>query len=113
MCEKQKIFDLISHLIRQRDFSLRTFGPGERTQGVLDHIRKELIEIEESPVDVYEWVDVIILAFDGALRAGHNPNAICDAILAKQIKNESRIWPDWRTAEPGKAIEHIKQEEKS
>jgi hypothetical protein len=41
--------DLIQHLFRQRDFSLRTFGPGQRTHGVLDHIRKELAEIEAKP----------------------------------------------------------------
>lgn len=40
------MFDLVQHLYRQRDFSERTFGPGTRTQGVLDHIRKELREIE-------------------------------------------------------------------
>ena len=106
---KNKTFDLVSHLYRQSEFTLRTFGPGERTQGLLDHIRKELMEIEESPADVFEWVDVIILAFDGALRVGHSPETICEALLAKQSKNESRKWPDWRTAEPGKAIEHIKE----
>jgi hypothetical protein len=62
--------DLIQHLFRQRDFSLRTFGPGQRTHGVLDHIRKELAEIEAKPADLTEWVDVILLALDGAWRAG-------------------------------------------
>ncbi len=41
-------FDL--HLERQRRFSERTFGPGSRAAGVIDHIRKELREIEEAPV---------------------------------------------------------------
>lgn len=99
-------FDLIAHLWRQREFSARTFGPGQRTKGVLDHIRKELAEIEADPADISEWVDVIILAFDGAWRAGWEPEDIADAILAKQIKNEKRVWPDWRTADPDKAIEH-------
>lgn len=99
-------FDLIAHLERQRAFSLRTFGPGARTQGVLDHIRKELGEIEVDPADISEWVDVIILAFDGAWRAGWEPSDIVAAIVAKQTKNEARVWPDWRTADPEKAIEH-------
>ncbi len=42
---KEKGFDLVAHLHRQRDFSLRTFGPGERTAGVLDHLRKELRQV--------------------------------------------------------------------
>ena len=101
-------FDLVAHLERQRDFSLKTFGPGPRTKGVVDHIRKELAEIEADPADIMEWVDVIILAFDGAWRAGWEPQAIVDAIVAKQTKNEARQWPDWRTADPDKAIEHVR-----
>lgn len=104
-------FDLVAHLHRQRDFSARTFGPGTRTAGVLDHIRKELNEIEAKPDDVSEWVDVILLALDGAWRAGFSPEQIAQAIAAKQERNESRKWPDWRTAEPGKAIEHVREEQ--
>ena len=49
-------FDLASHLERQRAFSLKTFGPGARTAGVIDHIRKELREIEADPTDIEEWI---------------------------------------------------------
>ena len=48
-------FDLARHLQRQSAFSQRTFGPGNRTAGVLDHIRKELVEIEQAPDDLEEW----------------------------------------------------------
>lgn len=99
-------FDLVAHLRRQAEFSARTFGPGQRINGVCDHIRKELIEVEESGGDLYEWVDVIILGLDGAWRSGATPEQIATAIAAKQAKNEGRRWPDWRTADPGKAIEH-------
>lgn len=96
------------HLERQREFSLRTFGPGQRLAGVLDHIRKELKEVETSPDDVTEWADLIILAFDGAMRSGHDPQQIIHAIKGKQAKNEQREWPDWRTQDPDKAIEHVR-----
>ena len=95
------------HLERQKAFSQETFGPGSRLAGVLDHIRKELVEVEVEPGDMSEWADVVILAFDGALRQGHDPQALLDAILAKQVRNERRVWPDWRTADPDKAIEHV------
>lgn len=36
---------------------------------------------------------------------------IIDAIKAKQAKNEARDWPDWRTRDPDKAIEHVKVEQ--
>lgn len=95
-----------AHLARQRAFSERTFGPGTRTLGVLDHIRKELLEIEADPTDLSEWIDVVILALDGAWRAGWAPQAIIDAIVEKQARNEKRVWPDWRTAPADQAIEH-------
>jgi hypothetical protein len=100
------IYDLVAHLHRQREFSQQTFGPGARTAGVCDHIRKELVEIADKPNDVTEWVDVVLLALDGAWRAGYTPEQIAAAIEAKQTKNEGRDWPDWRTAPADKAIEH-------
>ncbi len=96
------------HLYRQRGFSLETFGPGDRLAGVLDHIRKELTEIEAHPDDVSEWADLLILGLDGALRRGFHAQEILDAIEAKQCVNEQRQWPDWRTAPEGQAIEHVK-----
>lgn len=99
-------FDLVAHLRRQTVFSERTFGPGKRVDGVCDHIRKELVEVEQSGGDLAEWVDVIILGLDGAWRSGATPEQIASAITAKQLKNEARRWPDWRTADASKAIEH-------
>ncbi len=100
--------DLIKHIERQIKFSEATFGPGKRTSGIIDHIRKEIIEVEQAPNDLEEWVDIIMLALDGAWRSGHTPNEIATAITAKQAKNEGRNWPDWQTADPEKAIEHVR-----
>jgi hypothetical protein len=98
--------DLVAHLHRQRAFSEQTFGPGPRVAGVIDHIRKELVEIEATPSDISEWIDVVLLALDGAWRAGHSPEEIAAALEAKQTRNEGRRWPDWRTQDPNKGIEH-------
>ncbi|WP_345509485.1 dATP/dGTP pyrophosphohydrolase domain-containing protein [Phytohabitans houttuyneae] len=94
-----------SFVARKREFSARTFGP-QALAGVIDHIRKELVEVEADPTDLGEWVDVIMLGLDGAWRAGHEPQEILDAIVAKQARCEARTWPDWRTTDPGQAIEH-------
>jgi hypothetical protein len=103
-------FDLEAHLQRQRDFSEHAFGPGDRLKGVTDHIRKELDEVtraaEAGEPTLPEWIDVVILALDGAWRSGATPRQIIEALVAKQAKNEARRWPDWRTADPDKAIEH-------
>lgn len=100
-----------AHLAHQREWSERTFGPGPRTKGVVDHIRKELKEIEDDPSDLREWVDVVILALDGAWRAGWQPQEIIDAIKAKQARNEARTWPDWRTMSADQAIEHDRSQD--
>ena len=109
--EVAELAKLVLHLERQREWSLRTFGHGARTRGVLDHILKELAEIEQAPLDIEEWIDVVILAFDGAMRVGATPVAIVETLLAKQAKNEARKWPDWRTQDPNKAIEHDRTSE--
>ena len=104
-------FDFIAHLYRQREFSLKTFGPGARVNGIVDHIRKELLEVLDKPTDISEWTDVAILALDGAWRAGASPEQIVEALVAKQDKNESRKWPDWRLSPADTAIEHDRSSE--
>jgi hypothetical protein len=101
-------FDLLRYLQRQIDFSLATFGPGHRTAGVIDHIRKELVEIEAAPLDLEEWIDVAMLALDGAWRTGATPEQIVTQLVMKLEKNKRRTWPDWRTVPAGKAIEHVR-----
>jgi hypothetical protein len=100
-------FDFIAHVTRQSEWSRRTFGPGFR-MGVVEHIRKELKEIEADPLDLEEWIDVIILGIDGAWRAGYSPEDIAEGLAAKQLKNEARQWPDWRTVPTDKPIEHVR-----
>jgi len=110
------MYDLNMHLYRQRAFSRATFGPGPRTKMVVDHIRKELIEIEGAPFDLEEWIDVVLLALDGAWRCAeamgvpHDlvPARVVEALALKQLNNEMRDWPNWRTSDPDKAIEHVR-----
>lgn len=106
--------DLEAHLKRQIAFSRGTFGPGERRGGIIEHIRKELVEVDVSDGEAAEWVDVVILALDGLTRrllAAHGSTDLaaataCRMIVGKQNRNESRVWPDWRLTSQDKAIEH-------
>lgn len=84
---------LVSYIQRQEEWSAKTFGNGVRTKGITAHIRKELLEIEATPHDVEEWIDVVILALDGAWRAGYSPEQIVAALEAKQAKNFKRTYP--------------------
>ncbi len=105
----------VAHLARQRAWSRTTFGPGDRLSGVIDHIGRELDEVADAAAEgvdtLPEWVDVIILALDGAWRSGAEPHQIIEAIKSKQARNEARTWPDWRTADPTRAIEHVRDDE--
>ena len=100
-----------SVLDRLHEWNLTTFGPGERTEGTLAHISSELVEIAADPGDVTEWADVIILSFNGAMRVGHEPQTILDAIRDKLVANEARTWPDWRDVPEGTPIEHLRGSE--
>ena len=115
--------DLKQHLIRQMAFSKATFGPGTRTNGVLDHIAKEIEEVREAGGSSDEWVDLVILSLDGLTRqlsfcnvgdrriksAEDIAEMACGMIVGKQDRNENRTWPDWRTMSADKAIEHVRQ----
>lgn len=103
--------ELVEYFERQIDWSRETFGPSLRTKGVIDHIRKELKEIEQNPHDLSEWVDVVILAMDGFWRHGGNASDLLPALLAKQRKNMARTWPDWRTMSEDTAIEHDRSQD--
>lgn len=105
--------DLVSYLHRQWTWSKETFGPALRTKGIVQHITKELREIEAEPHDLAEWVDVIILAMDGFWRHGGKPEDLLPAMQAKQDKNFARQWPDWRTIGEDQAIEHDRSSEGS
>lgn len=124
------MFDFIAHLTRQAAFSRATFGPGPRTNGVLDHIAKECDEVrnvyaaEPQPdsathmTAAFEWTDVAILGLDGLTRclSAAHPSTPFDQIaemavrmiVQKQGKNELRRWPDWRGQSEDKAIEHTR-----
>lgn len=92
-------------LSAQREWSERTFGPGKRTIGVTEHIKKEIEEVRENPEDLTEWVDIILLALDGYWRHGGQPETIMADMIAKQEKNFKRTYN--RTAEDQPSF-HVK-----
>lgn len=71
-------FDLVAHIRRQREFSLRVFGPGHTGES----IRKAATAIQaESGLD--KWAGLVMAILDGAWRAGHEPDQIALAIAAR------------------------------
>lgn len=93
---------------RQKEWSEKTFGPGPRTEGVLKHIEKEIAEVRAAPSDMDEWLDIVMLALDGAWRAGHSTKDICDGLERLQMRNMyRRNWPP--PAPPDQPNEHIRE----
>ena len=113
---------LVDFIENQIKFSRSAFGPDTRTKGIIDHIKKELIEVEESGGSINEWVDVALLAIDGMQRAATKFNEeggieaspalvamdVADCLAGKLEANKRRSWPDWRKVDPEKAIEHVR-----
>jgi hypothetical protein len=87
------ICPLTKYLERQKEWSIKTFGNGKRTLGIIRHIEKELKEVEAKPNDLTEWIDVIILALDGYWRHGGNTEIIMNILQAKQDNNFTRVYP--------------------
>lgn len=81
------------YLVDQMKWSRKNFGTSRRTKGIIEHIKKELIEVEENPTDLTEWIDVMILAFDGYWRHGGLPSDLMPHLIMKQRKNFKRVYP--------------------
>src|SRR6476659_4947519 len=88
---------------KANDWQIKTFGPYYSPKSIIDHIRKELIEIEEEPFILEEWIDLMFLAFAGASRLVkyHSPklssedtvSVVRSAFDSKLKKNKARTWP--------------------
>lgn len=94
-----------------RAWSRATFGETFHYERLTNHIRKELCEIEADPQDLEEWIDVIIIAMDGASRSGASSAEIEEALMKKLAKNRARKWPDVSQLELGAPIEHVRTED--
>lgn len=100
--------DIAMYVVRQREWSAKTFGTGARVMGITRHIEKELGEIRADPTDLREWIDVVILALDGAWRAGYSPVAIAAELERKQEVNFARKWPV--SVSEDEPTEHVRTE---
>jgi len=100
---------LIPYIKEHKEWSLNAFGDRPTYLSVCSHIEKELKEIHQNPHDLEEWIDVMILAIDGAWRAGYTAEDIVTMLTIKQQKNKGRRWviPE----NPNDPIEHDRDAE--
>jgi len=85
-----------NYLQEQYQWSIATFGSGKCTQGLISHIIDELNKVVERPDDMEEWIDVAMLALDGALRLsrrkGREHEEVMECLWHKLAINHRRQW---------------------
>lgn len=98
---------------RHFNWSFRTFGTAPNTESICTHIQKEVEEVRKNPNDLEEWIDIIILGLDGALRCQGMGKLVADdlvdALEAKLQKNIQRKWII--PTDPTQPIEHDRTED--
>ena len=103
-----KMMTIKEYIQEHQEWSLKTFGEGNHTEGLLKHIEKEVEEVRRFPHNLLEWMDIIILAFDGAGREGYTPEQIASALIEKQNINRGREWP--KITDASQPTEHVRKE---
>lgn len=91
---------------RHIPWSRQMFGDGMRTIGICKHIEKELNEIRENPFSVEEWIDVAILALDGAWRTSASAESVVVVLFEKLAKIRTRTYP--KPASDDEPSEHVR-----
>jgi hypothetical protein len=71
--------------------------------GALRHLEKEAREAQQTPGDLSEYADCLLLILDAARRAGFGPMALVLGAQNKMAVNNARSWPKPTTDEP---VEH-------
>jgi hypothetical protein len=106
--------DLAAFFDAKAAWARGTFGDHLTPSAILGHLRKELDEIERDPADLVEWVDLVLLAIDGAHRfAGADGRAFVAALLAKHAANTRREWPPIGSIDPTRPVEHVRGDERA
>jgi hypothetical protein len=88
------------------DWQAETFGPRQTLAGLRNHFDKEWAEIEENPTDLKEWLGLLNLSLSGARLHGYTFEDVASGWPELVAELQARTWPDWRDADPSKAIEH-------
>lgn len=90
-----------------QEWSRDTFGPTPRTVGITKHIEKECEEIRAVPHDREEWIDILILAWDGYWRAGGSTQGLTEDLRQKVLKIFQRRYPPGPYSDD-ELIEHVR-----
>lgn len=88
------------------DWGNKTFGSGQRFHPIIDKLREEIEELDDSDGDLEEFADCFILLLGAAAKKGFNVKTIEAAIHWKHNINIRRKWG--KPSATGK-VNHIKE----
>jgi len=88
------------------EWSDTAFGVGRSPSAPIAHLCKEVIELAESPCDVTEAADCLMLLLDINRMAGRTADILLEACFDKLEVNKGREW-----GEPDEygVVEHIRE----
>lgn len=89
-------------------WSAETFGTDYPTEAIARHIELELVEIRENPSDLLEWIDVVMLGFEGYWRNGGASVNLTPDLWRKLEICKQRSYPAPVGDEPA---EHVREGE--
>ena len=92
---------------KMTDWSERTF-PQRTNHSILTHMRRELDEIEESPGNIEEWADVMLLLMHGLMEQGFYLKDLLQGVISKFSKNTEL---KWKSPDEHGVVEHEKGED--
>ena len=72
-------------------FQRRNF-PDQTLAAKLEHLRREVVELQDNPRDLSEWADVFILILGSANKAGLAAPELIALAHEKMAINENRKW---------------------
>lgn len=84
--------------------SVKAYGQQRAISAAIADLRMALRDAENSPQEMYPWVDVIIAATEAALRSGTTSFAVAQALLNRQNEQAAKKWP------PALAQQHVQPE---
>lgn len=88
------------------NWSENTFGKGRPPSAPLNHLLKEVQEAIDSPQDIIEYADCLLLLLDAAAKAGFNTQQL---ILAAFIKLDECRQRKWAEPDENGVSEHVRE----
>lgn len=98
--------DWRASLEQQFQADRQAFGEEADPLGVLPTIRFNLELVDQDPDNLVAWLSIVCLAFEGGRLTGATADELLATLADKFARNQSRVWPDWRTFAPDRPIEH-------